>query len=176
MSEQYILKESEVRLKLAKGRGLYSEVPLTSPETAIKTMSVLLKELDHEIACVVNLDNKLHPINYTIVGMGSSNTCPIPIASVLRSALLSGASSIMLLHNHPSGDVTPSREDIEVTHKLILASHLTETPLMDHIIVGGYTGEYYSIRSEHPEIDFSKTPDCVKKPEQPSVRHKRIGR
>ena len=64
----------------------------------------LLKEQGNEVACIVNLNPHLQPINFTIIGLGSQNTCMVPMTNIFQSALLSGASYIMLLHNHPSGN------------------------------------------------------------------------
>lgn len=176
MNNSYILRESEIRLKLAEGRSLYSSVPLSNPDIAVDTMAGLLRELDHEVACVVNLDTRLRPINFTVIGVGNQNSCPVPVSNIFKSALLSGASSIMLLHNHPSGDVTPSQEDLDVTRKLILAGNLMECPLTDHIIIGGMTGEYYSIRSDHHEIDFREAPAVIQEKKQLYEKKKRRGR
>lgn len=176
MSDIYILKESEVRLKLSEGRSLYSPIPITTPDVAVQTMGELLKELDHEIACVVNLDNKLRPINFTVIGVGGSSYCPVSISSIYKSALLSGASSIMLMHNHPSGDVTPSKEDLDLTRRLIQAGSLIEIPIADHIIIGGITGDWYSIRSQNPEIDFRGTPAVLQEQKQLYETKKRRGR
>lgn len=172
----YVLKESEVRLKLAEGRSLYSPVPLSSPDDAVQTMAALLKEYDHEVACVVNLDSKLCPINFSIVGIGNQNTCPVSISNIFKSALLSNASSILLLHNHPGGTPFPSNPDIQLTQKMIVTGQLLEIPLTDHIIVSGYTGDWYSIRTEHPEIDFNAAPEALLRPEPEHVRRKNRSR
>ena len=176
MGDVYILKESEVRLKLCEGRSLYSPVPLNTPDAAVDIMSGLLRELDHEAACVVNLDSRLRPINFSIIGIGSQNSCLVPIASIFKSALLSGATSIILMHNHPSGDVLPSYEDLSLTERLIQAGRLIEVPLTDHIIVGGITGDWYSIRSSHPEIDFHEAPSVLHEQKPAFEIKKRRGR
>ena len=157
----YTLKESEIRLKLEEGRTLYSSVPLKSPKTAVEVMVGLLKELSNEVACVVNLNPHLQPINFTVVGLGDQNTCMVPMTNIFQSALLSGASYIMLLHNHPSGNVSPSAEDLAVTRKLIMAGNLLGIPLTDHVIVGGISGEWHSIRLQNPEIDFGKASTTI---------------
>lgn len=172
----YPLKETEVRLKLSEGRTLYSSVPLATPDVAVDTMAGLLRELDHEVACVVNLDNKLRPINFTVIGIGNQNTCHISVSSLFKSALLSGASSIMVLHNHPSGDKYPSQLDLDVTLRLINAGGLMEIPLTDHIIIAGYTGDWYSIRSENQEIDFRSAPEVLQEKQQTYEAKKRRGR
>lgn len=176
MGDVYVLKESEVRLKLAEGRSLYSTVPLDNPDIAVQTMGGLLKELDHEIACVVNLDNKLRPINFTIIGVGGPASCQVSVSSIFKSALLSGASSILLMHNHPSGDVSPSTDDLNLTRRLVQAGSLIEMPLDDHIIIGGVTGDWYSIRFHHPEIDFHDAPSILSEQIRSNETKKRRGR
>ena len=176
MSEPYILKETEIRLKLSEGRTLYSPIPLSSPDAAIQAMASLMKEYDHEVACIVNLDNKLRPINFSIVGIGNQNACPVSISSIYKSALLSNASSLLFLHNHPSGELNPSDFDLDLTRKLIATGKLLEIPLTDHVIVAGYTGQWYSIRSEHPEIDFNANVQILQAPKQENVRHKKLSR
>lgn len=159
--EKYEFKEAEVRLKLSEGRTLYSIVPLKSPDVAVDTMSSLLKELDHEVACVVNLDIKARPINFSVIGVGGQRDCNVPISSIFKAALLSGAGAIMILHNHPSGDVTASEDDLRITKRIIMAGQLMEIPLLDHIIIGAGDGNWSSIRNNHPEIDFFEVPRAL---------------
>ena len=160
-TQAYVLKEAEIRLRLAEGRTLYSPVPLSTPGKAVQVMADLLKEQGNEVACIVNLNPRLQPINFTIIGLGNQNTCMVPMSNIFQSALLSGASFIMLLHNHPSGDISPSAEDLAVTRKLIMAGNLLGIPLTDHVIVGGISGEWHSIRLQNPEIDFGKAPTTI---------------
>ena len=86
-----------------------SQIPLTSPEGAAAVMRDVLKELDREWVCVVNMDNHLKPVNFNIVSIGSINQSLAPIQNILKSGILSNCSNIMLMHNHPSGDNEPSR-------------------------------------------------------------------
>ena len=69
----------------------------------------------------------------------------------MKSAILSNAASIMLAHNHPSGDCTPSRQDYELTARLAEAGKLLEIPVLDHLILGG-DGDRYSFREHNPEL------------------------
>lgn len=97
-----------------------SQIPLTSPEGAAAVMRDVLKELDREWVCVVNMDNHLKPVNFNIVSIGSINQSLAPIQNILKSGILSNCSNIMLMHNHPSGDSEPSREDIQLTKRLVI--------------------------------------------------------
>ena len=99
-----------------------SQIPLTSPEGAAAVMRDVLKELDREWVCVVNMDNHLKPVNFNIVSIGSINQSLAPIQNILKSGILSNCSNIMLMHNHPSGDNEPSREDIQLTKRLVEAA------------------------------------------------------
>lgn len=138
-------KLPEVRVKLTEGTALYSAQPVNSPEGAVRVMADMLSELDREYVCVVNMDSKLHPINYNIVSIGGLSESLVPMTNIFKSAILSNAGSIVVLHNHPSGDLTPSNEDINVTKRIMEASKIMDIRLNDHIIVGGGSGDYYSM-------------------------------
>lgn len=148
----YELPQVEVRLRLAEAMPLYSEEQISTATKAVEIMALALKELDREEVLVVNFDSKNHPINFHVVSIGGLAFSYVPMQNVFKAALLCNASGIILFHNHPSGDVTPSTEDIDVTAKVYKASRIMEIPLMDHIIVGGGNGNHYSIREHYPEL------------------------
>lgn len=157
MSEQ--LKKVEVRLKLTEGNGLYSNETIDNAETAVRVMAEAMAGLDREEVCVVNMDGKGHPINFNVVSIGSLNGSIIPVGNVFKTAILSNAASILLMHNHPSSDVSMSRQDESVTKQLMFAGQIMGIAVLDHIIVGGMTGECYSLRTHYPELfesDFYK--------------------
>lgn len=147
------LDQVDVRLVLKKEKTLFEGRECNSTEKAMELVKDLLKELNREHLCVLNLDNKLKVINYSIVGIGNINSCMVSIPDVLRVALLSNASSIILMHNHPSGEVEPSKEDDFITEKLIKAAKIINIPLIDHIIVGAGENKVYSYR-EKSDVDF----------------------
>jgi hypothetical protein len=151
-TKRYKLKE--VCIRLAEGHPLYSDVPLSSPTAALDVMRRELSQYDREVLCVVNLNNKLKPINFNIVSMGSINGSIASIPNILKSGILSNAYGFLLLHNHPSGDVTPSREDIQTTRRCIEAGKIMDIPCLDHVIVGGGNSDYYSFR-ESGMVDFT---------------------
>lgn len=150
MSEQ--LKKVEVRLKLTEGNGLYSSEPIDNAEKAVRVMADAMAGLDREEVCVVNMDGKGHPINFNVVSIGSLNGSIIPVGNVFKTAILSNADSILLMHNHPSSDVSMSRQDESVTKQLMYAGQIMGISVLDHIIVGGMTGECYSLRTHYPEL------------------------
>lgn len=134
----------EVRIRLCEGASLYSTKPISDPETANKLIRKEMKYLDRESLVVLNLDYQLHPINFNVVSIGCDNRSSFKLSDVFKTSILSSASCIMLFHNHPSGNPSPSEEDINITKRVMKAGDLLDIRLMDHIIVGGDT--YYSFR------------------------------
>lgn len=139
-TKKFRLKEAQVVLK--PGRGLYSEEPVDSPVKAARLLGGVLKDMDREYCCVVNLDCKLRPISYSIVSIGSLNKSIVEQTNVFKTAILANANAIMLLHNHPTGSVKPSAADDMMTRKVILAGRLLDIEVIDHIIVAG--DKFYS--------------------------------
>lgn len=135
----------EVRVKLCEGNILYSDSPVNTPERAREMMRMIMEDSDREEAYVINLDSKCRPINYHLVSVGSLDHVEVNFANVFKSAILSNANGIILLHNHPSGDPTPSDLDNDLTARLRQAGGLMGIPLMDHVIIGakGSSFSYY---------------------------------
>lgn len=96
-----------------------------------------------EMFMMAALDAKNHVIGEKLIGLGSSTSCVADIKDVIRTALALGANSIIVAHNHPSGDATPSREDVKFTQGLKEACKMLDIALHDHLILGRH-GETYS--------------------------------
>lgn len=116
------LKQVDVRLKLIEGNGIYSETPIATPQDAISVMADVMAGLDREEVCVVNLDSKGRPINFNVVSIGTINSSLVSGRELFKSAILSNAASMILLHNHPSSELQMSRSDRLVTEKMMYAS------------------------------------------------------
>lgn len=95
-----------------------------------------IKNLDVENAFIICLDNKNMPINYSLIAKGTINLSLIDPKTIFKTILLSNASSFIMVHNHPSGDPTPSEKDFEITYTLKKASKLLDINFLDHIIIG----------------------------------------
>lgn len=143
MQEGHELKR--VAIRLVPEPPLYSDRQLKCPADVAELLGRELQDYDREVACVVNLQTDSRPINLNIISMGTINMSLVAAREVFKSAILSNAANIMLLHNHPSGDTTPSRMDLELTHKIWEAAQLMDIPLLDHIILGR-DGAYCSFR------------------------------
>ncbi|MBP3274683.1 MAG: JAB domain-containing protein [Butyrivibrio sp.] len=145
----YELRRVDVRIKLVDEAPLYSDRPITSPDMAIDVMRKALAEMDREYCAVVNMDVSGRPLNFNVVSVGDLNQTVAPMQNIFKAAILSNAHSIMMFHNHPDGTLTPSRADLITTSKLIEAGNLMNISVKDHIIIGGGTGEFYSMRQNH---------------------------
>ncbi|MCC2776130.1 YodL domain-containing protein [Blautia sp. DFI.4.84] len=120
---------------------------MNNPDAAIRVMNEFLSQMDRELFCIVNLQADLTPINMNIVSVGSLNEALINPREIFKSAILSNAHSMMLIHNHPSGNLTPSTSDIQTTARMQELGELMGISLVDHIITGR-DGNYYSFRDK----------------------------
>ena len=106
------------------------------------------------MVCVINMASNGKPINCSIVSIGTINNSLVSPANMLKTSILSNAAEVIMLHNHPSGELLPSDIDILMTKKLLLIYNLMNIELLDHIIIGANnTDQYYSMR-ENDLIDF----------------------
>jgi DNA repair protein RadC len=101
-----------------------------------------LAALDREHFFLITLDSKNRTIGYHTVSIGSLSTSIVHPRECLKAALLDSAAAVIFLHNHPSGDPAPSREDRECTNRLAEASKILGIRVLDHIICG--ESDYYS--------------------------------
>lgn len=137
-----------VQIRLVPEKTLYSTEKINSPWQAVDLLADEIRDLDKEVLCVLNLDSTNRVINANMVSMGTLNQTIAEPREIFKSALLSNAAHIMLMHNHPSGDVTPSKADLSATSQLELCGNFLKIPVLDHIIVGGQTGYCFSFNRE----------------------------
>ena len=128
---------------------LYNIRRISEPKDIVDLGKKFLDELDREeliVACL-NAKNEVNSVN--VVSIGSLNNSIVHPREVFKTAILSNAASIVMIHNHPSGDVTPSKEDKEITLRIKESGIILGIKLLDHIIIGNDT--YYSFK-EHGDI------------------------
>jgi len=113
---------------------------LASSSEVARWARLRLTDLDHEQVWVLSLDGRNGLRAARRVAQGGLHGCSVDPRDVLRAALREAASAFVLVHNHPSGDPTPSDEDIELTNLVARAASVVGTPLVDHVIVasGGH--------------------------------------
>lgn len=113
MGEGYSL--DVVSIRLVKDAPIMSDHRLAGAEDVATLMGGVLRDLDREVVCVINMKADGTPINCNFAGMGTVNrslACP---RELFKSSILSNAAMMMLVHNHPSGNLSPSKEDINLT-------------------------------------------------------------
>ena len=140
-------KLEQVAIRMVEQPPIYSNEPMNNPDVAIRVMNEFLSQMDRELFCIVNLQADLTPINMNIVSVGSLDEALINPREIFKSAILSNAHSMMLIHNHPSGNLTPSTSDIQTTARMQELGELMGISLVDHIITGR-NGNYYSFRDK----------------------------
>ena len=107
-----------------------------APKTVAEYFMEQLRHEEKEKVILLCLDNKAQLISQTVLSVGTVNASLVSPREAFQYALKMQAVYIMLLHNHPSGDPHPSRQDIEITERLMKTGELMDIPLLDHIIIG----------------------------------------
>lgn len=143
----------QAAIRLVREPPLYSDIPIDSPQAVVRLLADLLKDYDREIFVIVNMRPDLKPINFNIVSIGALDQAMAHPREILKTAILSNAASIMLVHNHTTGRVLPSKEDIQVTDRMSKICELIGIKLMDHLIVG--PGENYYSFYEKQQMPLS---------------------
>ncbi len=137
-----------VSVRLVKDAPILSGVRIISPESAVEAMGSVMSEIDREVVAVINLKADGTPINASFVSMGTINAALTEPRELLKASILSNAANVIMVHNHPSGDLTPSKQDISLTNRMIEVFSLMGMPLLDHVIVGGDNKSFYSLKQK----------------------------
>jgi DNA repair protein RadC len=145
-------KACQVKAALELGRRLSvslsaEERPqISSPEQVAALVQTEMGLLSQESLRVVLLNTKNHVVAIREVYKGSVNSAQVRVGEVFREAIRENCPSIIVAHNHPSGDPTPSPDDIAVTRDMIQAGNLLDIELLDHIVIGG--GRWISMKQK----------------------------
>ena len=139
--------------KMAKE--LQEESPLLdNPENVVRLLRANNLAMDVETLQVLLLNTRQRLIRVVEISNGTVDTLLVHAREVFRAAISANASAIVLAHNHPSGDPTPSDADIKVTRDLIRAGHLLKIDVLDHIILGRATAERAKDYSSLKELGY----------------------
>lgn len=112
------------------------EEPIRSSEDVWRIYGPEMRQLEHEEFRVVLLDTKNQALKFHTVSVGTLNVSLVHPREVFREAIRRGCHSIICVHNHPSGDPTPSADDIAVTKDLVKAGEIMKIRVLDHVIIG----------------------------------------
>lgn len=142
-----------VQLHMTRERPIKYDIGLTTP----RLVQQLIGTLDSEncLALLLDTKNKVNSIHH--FSTGTLNSSLMHPREVFKAAILSNSNSIILAHNHPSGELTPSLEDINTTKRLVKAGELLGIKILDHVIVSDT--EYYSMREKNT-VDFGGGEPC----------------
>lgn len=116
---------------------------------------------DRECFLVLFLNTQNVLLDCEVIGVGAVDRAAVFVSEVIKAALLRGASSIICAHNHPSGDVTPSRADLEITAQIMLACESVQIRMLDHIIIGRSMFLSLADSDKLPELE-RKVEDALK--------------
>lgn len=150
-------KASQIKSSLEIGKRLYREraektAKLNNPKDVISYVSdyygPYMRDSKNEFFHAILLDTKNKPLDNVTISKGSSDASIVDPKEIVRHAALKSASSIVLVHNHPSGETAPSKEDIETTKLIVNACSLIGVSVIDHIIIGKNAEDYLSFSEE----------------------------
>ena len=140
---------STYRVALVRDRHLpFEQCRLSNSQQAQPIIRKLIEthgQSDREQFCVLLLNAKNEIVGLNIVSTGTVSAAQVCPREVLKPAILASSSAIILSHNHPSGDVQPSPEDLAITEKIVQACHLVGIQVHEHIIISMFDDQYYSM-------------------------------
>ena len=136
-----LAKTSQLKAALELGRRMLMIAPedrfvVRSPSDVAQLLMAEMSHLEQEHFRVLYLDTRNRLLGSETVYVGSLNASHIRVSEVFREAVKRNCASIIVVHNHPSGDPTPSPEDVEVTRQLVAAGNLLDIEVLDHLIIG----------------------------------------
>jgi DNA repair protein RadC len=140
------------RVNLVKDQRVrFNTQTLNNPTEAQKYIQDMINEMgqpDREQFCILMLNAKNVTIGMNIVSIGGLSSAPVHPREVLKPAILSNSAALILGHNHPSGDLTPSPADKSITHRIIQAAEIIGIAVHEHLIINMEDDRYFSF-AEH---------------------------
>lgn len=161
-------KLNVVRIKLIDDTPLFGNELIQSADDAIFLMQKELRNCDRETFCALHLNAKGKPLSMSVVSIRELNSTLVHPREVFKASILSNASAVIFMHNHPSGELTPSEEDKKATKRLEMAGQILGIPVVDHIIVGENKENYYSFHAN----DILNPDEEKQKRKQKKTKHK----
>lgn len=142
-------KASQVKAAIELGRRLTLESPeerpsINSPADAAALVAYEMSALEQEHLRVMLLDRRNHVLDIVEIYKGSVNSSQIRVGEIFKEAIRRNASALIVIHNHPSGDPTPSPDDVAVTRAIVQAGKLLDMDVLDHMVIG--QGKWVSLK------------------------------
>jgi len=144
-----LAKAAQIKAAIELGRRLVLEAPeerpvVHTPADAAELVQYEMSALEQEELRVLLLDTRNRLQHIETVYRGSVNSSQVRVAEIFKSAIRRNATNLIVIHNHPSGDPTPSPDDVAITRAILQAGELLDIKLLDHIIVG--SGKFISLK------------------------------
>jgi len=142
-------KAAQIKAAIELGRRLTLEAPeerptINSPADAAALVQYEMSALEQEHLRALLLDTRNHVLDISEIYRGSVNMSQVRVGEVFKAAIRRNATAIIVVHNHPSGDPTPSPDDVAVTRAFVQAGKLVDVDVLDHLIIG--LGRYTSMK------------------------------
>lgn len=163
-----------VSVRLVKDAPLIGGKKITNPQDAVALIGDFICEMDRECVYALYLKTDGTPICCHLASIGNLDSSIVSPRELFKAGILCNAASFILVHNHPSADLNPSRHDTLITDTLISLGNLMGMPLLDHVIVGGDNSHYFSFNekdllptpktstcSDYRELEFTKVAEAL---------------
>lgn len=142
-------KAAQIKAAIELGRRLNASpadrrTTISQPDDAANIVKYEMSALDHEEVHVLVLNTRNQVIKRKAVYIGSLDSTQVRIAELFQDAITMKAAAILVIHNHPSGDPSPSPEDVAITRDIVNAGNLLNIKVLDHLIIGG--GRFVSLK------------------------------
>ncbi len=142
-------KAAQIKAALELGHRLSIESPedrkaIHSPQDAADLVKYEMSALEQEELWVMLLDTRNRVLRIDTIYRGSLNSSQVRVGELYKNAIRRAAAAIIVVHNHPSGDPTPSPDDVAVTRAIVQAGKLLDIEVLDHLIIG--SGQYVSLK------------------------------
>jgi len=142
-------KVAQIKAAMELGRRLLATAPneraqIRSPADAANLLMLEMSLLEQEHLRVILLDTRNRVLQITTVYQGSLNTSLVRVGELFREAIRRNSAAVIIAHNHPSGDPTPSPEDVAITRQIVQAGRLLDIDVLDHVVIG--RGQFVSLK------------------------------
>lgn len=136
-----------VSLKMVREKSvMYGNRVISSPNDSAELFRTFIQDCDREHMILCCMDTKNQPTSISVISIGSLNSAIVHPRELYKVAILSNSASIIIAHNHPSGDISPSHEDIVLTNRIDEAGKIIGIKLLDHVIIG--KDAYFSFKED----------------------------
>ena len=147
MKLESIFEVVRIKQEIKESSAPFEMHSIRCPEDAQELAASYIADEDREVLLVMMLNTKNRVVGLHRAHVGSLNASVVHPREVMKCAILNNAASIIVSHQHPSGDPTPSREDIDITKRLAEAAKILGIELLDHVIVT-HTGNHVSLKEK----------------------------